>query len=206
VLFALATSGRVVFLSTVLNLDDPNSLIGVRRVPESELAEELRPRLPFFLKHDMLMACTELLTDAPATSGRAAAMAALIAAWPSSYSYWSSFGRMFSSGDIISCLRTGQSRTLLGTHSELVAVRWNPRRNEEIVDEVALEHALGMQMHNHLQEEDALKAALVRLGKVLGITVTCSSKRADARKSKFTEVWPPREPYVWAMDLVRQQP
>jgi hypothetical protein len=133
-------------------------------------------------------------------------MAALLAAWPSSYSYWSSFGRMFSSMDIVYALRAGQTRTYLGADSEFVGVRWNSRRKAEIVDEVAMEHALAMQKHTHLHEQDALKVALVAVAKTLGITVTCRSKRIDAMQSKYTEVWPPREPYLWAMDLVRRQP
>jgi hypothetical protein len=205
VFYALATSARVAFVSTVLNTSDPASRIAVRRVPQAELPEGPIPQSPLFLKHDVLMACTTLLTDAPASSGRAAAMAALIAAWPSAYSYWSSFGRMFSSMDIIYALRAGQSRTYLGTSSETVTARWNPRRNAEIVVDVALEHALAMQKHAYLPEADALKLALVSLARTLGITVACSSKRADSLKATYREVWPPREPFVWAMDLVRQQ-
>jgi hypothetical protein len=206
VLFALVTSGRVGFVATVLNCDDPGSRIAVRRAPEAELAESLRPQWPLFLEHDVLTACTALLTDAPVSPARAAAMAALIAAWPSAYSYWSSFGRMFSSMDVISVLRNGQSRTYLGTGSEFIGVRWNPRRNAEIVDDVALEHALAMQKHAFLREADALKMALVSVAKALGITVTCTSKRADATKSRYVEVWPPREPFAWAMDMIRTQP
>jgi hypothetical protein len=206
VFYALATSSRAAFVSTVLNTSDPDSRIAVRRVPQAELPEGPMPQSPLFLKHDLLMACTTLLTDAPASSCRAAAFAALIAAWPSAYSYWSSFGRMFSSADIIAVLRRGQSRTYLGADSECVTVRWNPRRNAEILAmDVALEHALAVQKHVHLPEADALKLALVSLARTLGITVACASRRADSLKATYREVWPPREPFVWAMDLVRQQ-
>jgi hypothetical protein len=205
VLYALATSAHAAFVSTVLNTNDPDSRIAVRRVPQAELAEGPMPLSPLFLKHDLLMACTTLLSEAPASSERAAAMAALIAGWPSAYSYWSSFGRMYSSMDIITALRLGQSRTYLMANSEVVTIRWNPRRNAEIVDEIAFEHAHAMQKHGHLSETDALKLALVSLAKTLGLTVACSSTRADSTKSTYREVWPPREPFVWAMDLVRQQ-
>jgi hypothetical protein len=204
VILAFAMSGLVTFISTVLNYDDPNSRIAVRQVPEAQLTEGTQS--PLFLKHDLLMACTALLTDAPVSTSRAAAMAALIGAWPSSYSYWSSFGRMFSSMDIVTALRAGQSRTYLVCASETICARWNSRRNAEIVDEVALEHASAIQKHAYLPEEDALKVALISLGRAVGITVTCSSNRADAVKSKYTEVWPPREPLVWVVDMVREQP
>jgi len=205
VLYAMVTSGVVTFVSTILDTSDPDSRIAVRRVPPDELPEGRMPQSPLFLSHDVLMACTTLLTDAPASCRRAAAMAALIAAWPSAYSYWSSFGRMFSSVDIISSLRRGESRCNIVTSSEFVTVRWNPRRNAEIVDDVALEYALAMQKHVHLTEADALKVALVSLCRTLGITVACSSTRADSLKATYREVWPPREPFVWAMDLVCQQ-
>ena len=206
VMFVVATSGYASCLSTVINHDDLHSRIAVRQVPEAQRAEHRLPRSTLYLNHDLLMACTALLTDGGASLPRAAAMAALIAAWPSSYSYWSSFGRMFSSVDIVCALRAGQTRTYLGADSEFVGVRWNSRRKAEIVDEVAMEHALAMQKHTHLHEHDALKVALVAVAKTLGITVTCRSKRIDAMQSKYTEVWPPREPHLWAMDLVRQQP
>jgi hypothetical protein len=205
VLLALVRLERVVFLATVENTNDPNSRIAVRRAPDTEVTGP--QQWPLLLQDGVLMACTALLTGALASSTHAAAMGALIAAWPSSYSYWSSFGRMFSSMDIITALRAGQSRTYLhASSSEIVAVRWNSRRNSEILDEIALEHALAMQKHAHLSEGDALKMALVSLGRALGITVTCSSTRSDAVKSKYTEVWPPRQPFLWAMDKVCQQP
>jgi hypothetical protein len=204
-LFALVVSGQIGLLATVLNVEDPRSRIAVRWAPDGDLAANPRARSPLLVGNDLLLACTALLIDGPPSAARVASMAALIAGWPSAYSYWSSFGRMFSSMDIITALRNGQSRTYLVTASETVAVRWNPRRNAEIVDDVAIEHALAIQEYAHLHEEDALKVALVATAKALGITVTCTSKRVDAVKSRYTEVWPPREPFLWAVDLVKQQ-
>lgn len=176
-LFSLVTSGYVGLLATVLDVNNPHSRIAVRWAPDRELSANRRVRSPRLLENELLLACTALLAEGSPSPARVASMAALIAAWPSAYSYWSSFGRMFSSMDIVTALRAGQSRTYLGTGSETVAVRWNPRRNAEIVDFVVIEHALAMQNYAHLHEENALKVALVATAKALGITVTCTSKR-----------------------------
>ncbi len=199
---SLAIAGEIVFVSTVLDPDASGDRFALRSVPESGREERPLPPSPLFVRHDLLMACTALITGAAPSPQRAAGVAALIAAWPSAYVYWSSFGRVFSSGDIIQTMRLGQSRTYVISGTETFSVRWNPTRNAEIVDEVALEHALAMSRHGYLREVDALKIALVSLSKTLGITVGCSSTRADSQKSPYTEVWPPREPFIWAMDLV----
>src|SRR5262245_10580149 len=97
VMFVLVTSGYASGIATVLDRGDLDSRIAVRQVPASERAEHRLPQSTLLFNYDLLMACTALLTDGPVSLLRAAAMAALIGAWPSSYSYWSSLGRMFSS-------------------------------------------------------------------------------------------------------------
>jgi hypothetical protein len=198
VLYVLMRTGDAIAMATVMDSADIESDIAIRRVNDPSLAD----RLPIFQRSTVVDSCVELLTGQEATPRRRGAMAAAIGSWPSAHAYWSSFGSVFSIPDLTYTMRTGQSRTMVGTASELFTVRWNVRRIPEIIDDVDLEYTLGMQKFGRLGKPDVFKFALVSTAKELQFTITCHSSRCDAVRTRYSEVWPPREPFQWLLPAV----
>jgi len=196
--FLLAQLGLIVFTRTVL----PNSRIALRPFPAEGERSNLWQRQPFYLTEDVLIACSELLTNKQPSLTQVAGVGALLAKWTSAYSYWSSFGRVQSSQDLVEFMRSSQSRTYVSSASESYGIRKSPRKTYLNTPQIPLEFALVMQHHKNLPEHDALKVALAHVCKLVGITLTCHSQRIGAEKAEYTQVWPPPKDYSWALDKI----
>ncbi|MCK5830751.1 MAG: hypothetical protein KAH20_10670 [Methylococcales bacterium] len=131
-----------------------------------------------------------------------AGVGALLAKWTSANSYWSSFGRVQSSHDLMVFMQSPQSRTYVGSASEFYGIRKRPGKTYPNIPQIPLEFALAMQHNKDLLEHDALKVALVRVCKLIGITLTCHSKRIGSEKAEYSQVWPPPKEYMWALSQI----
>jgi hypothetical protein len=200
--FLFAQLGLIAFVRTVLNTDDPDSKIALRPFLAEGDQEYLKQRQPFFVAQNVLTACSGLLLDGPVSAEHVAGVAALLAKWTSAYGYWTSFGRVFSSGDILTFMRSQNSRTYVTSASEDYGIRKRPGKIYENAHEIPIEFALAMQNHKELSENDALKVAVMRVCKFSGITLTCHSKRSDLEKPEYTQVWPVPKEYAWVLDRI----
>jgi hypothetical protein len=159
---------------------------------------------PRFLAKNISQAFGELLFEIHPSVEQSAAIAALIAKNHGAYYYWSSFGTPPSSGDIVACLRSGTTRTLVGTPSEMFAMRFG-RTREGLEEDVPLEFALACKTWEHLGENDAIKAALVHVSKLFNFDIRCDSSRIDAQGRNPRLVYPLPKEDDWVAVAIKSE-
>jgi hypothetical protein len=147
---------------------------------DTDLAH-LRDRSPRYLPRGICRAYGELLGLTCERPEHVAIVGALIAKNPGAFHYWSSIGRVQSSGDVLADLRHGGSGpTSVLSGAETYVTDYTAATVRDAIEEVPLEYAVTEKRYQHLGPNDAIKAALIHVCRQWRIDLRCSSQRADA--------------------------
>ena len=149
---------------------------------ELELADMLDltsrhvPWLPItYLKHGIARAYSVFLFGENTLSSSAISLF-LISKNKGVYLYFTSIGRVHSSGDILFFIKNQLRESRVVTPSgDVYSIELTPSTSMSNIDDIPLEYALAMKKYEYLQENDRLKMALLEICRSWKLQLSCSN-------------------------------
>ena len=176
----LASKGYIALMSTFL---DEDGRVLLSHIPERLEHVSLRAYRPKYLNQNLARCYADFLLGFCKSSEHAALVAALIAKNRGAYYYWSSFGRVQSSQDVLLYLRIKQDGpTCVYSSNETYFISSHQSTKKESIETIPLEYAVAVKRYENLGENDAIKAALIHVCKLWNISLRCTSFRDDAEE------------------------
>ena len=199
----LLTSGY----AAVNSPQEVNDKVFFSRYPNLQEIAHLVPYQPLFLNQNLSKTYAELIFGSSISNKQSAIMAALLAKNRGAYYYWSSFGTVQSSRDIVVYLKSQQKEpTSVLSASEDYSISSDSASLANI-EEIPLEYVTTVKKHQKsIGENDATKAALVQVCKNWNIQLRCVSWRDDAddEHKKYGSEYPEDMEVYW--ENIRKMP
>lgn len=152
-----------------------------------------------YLQQDISRAYAQSLLGKSPVEEVVAVVTALIAANPSLYYFFTSEGSVHSSGDLVKHMdfyQKGLSELKISSvvsADEIYITKITPLTVLDRIDKIHLHYALAKKKNNFLNENDALKFALLAVCKTWKISLSCTSSRNDYPKIKSSSIYDPEQ-------------
>lgn len=177
------------YIALILMADDSGTKFLIGHIPNQPEYENLKSFQPKFIGQGIAKTHGDILLGSCKFAEKAAIIAALIAKNNGAYSYWSSFGRVQSSQDVLLYLKNGQKiPTSVLSANELYTISINESTKYEGLEKIPIEYAVASKKSEHLGENNAIKVGLLHVCNLWGIQLRCKSFRDDEPLEQFINV------------------